>query len=64
MNQGTQGYRLKKKIEGRKSRETVPFKLISCQIFKYLMFFSAFLLGPNIVNELGCVAGFISSVGT
>jgi hypothetical protein len=24
MNQGTQGYRLTKKAEGRKSRETVP----------------------------------------
>jgi hypothetical protein len=24
MNQGTQGYRFKKKTEGRKSRETVP----------------------------------------
>jgi hypothetical protein len=24
MNQGTQGYRLTKKTEGRKSRETVP----------------------------------------
>jgi hypothetical protein len=64
MNQGTQGYRLKKKTEGQKSRETVSFKLTSCQIFKYLMFFGAFLLGPNIVNELGCLAGFVNSVGT
>jgi hypothetical protein len=64
MNQGTQGYLLKKKTEGRKSCETVPLKLISCQIFIYLMFFGAFLLGPNIVNELGCVAGFVNSVRT
>jgi hypothetical protein len=26
MNQGTQGYRLKKNTEGRKSRETVPLR--------------------------------------
>jgi hypothetical protein len=26
MKQGTQGYSLTKKTEGRKSRETVPFK--------------------------------------
>jgi hypothetical protein len=30
MNQGTQGYSLTKKIEGRKSRETVPLKFHLC----------------------------------
>jgi hypothetical protein len=54
MNQGTQGYRLKKKIEGKKISWDCPFTVDFLSIFKYLMFFGAFLLGPNIINELGC----------
>jgi hypothetical protein len=34
MNQGTQGYHLKKKTEGRKSRETVPLRIEWVQVFK------------------------------
>jgi hypothetical protein len=36
MNQGTQGYSLTKKIEGRKYRETVPLKNKNYSVIKLL----------------------------
>jgi hypothetical protein len=36
MNQGTQGYSLTKKPEGRKSRETIPLSSLIIYIYIYI----------------------------
>jgi hypothetical protein len=56
MNQGTQGYSLTKKTEGRKSRDTVSLKaVISCLQLKYNLFNSWCYMAFELLNFLNII---------